>query len=65
MVKITRVVDLRQQREGSALSMVEYQDSATGVIGGLTEYVLPGNLPKAGDTFDELGALYKKCGGEK
>ena len=45
--------------------MVEYQDSAAGVIGGFTEYVLPGNLPKAGDTFDELGALYKKCRGEK
>lgn len=34
MVKITRIVDLRRQREGSALHMIEYQDSAAGVIGG-------------------------------
>ena len=65
MVKIMRIVDLRQQREGSTLYMVEYQDSAAGVIGGFTGYVLPGNLPKGGDTFDELGDLYKKCRGEK
>lgn len=32
MVKITRIVDLRRQREGSALHMIEYQDSAAGVI---------------------------------
>ena len=66
MVKITRIVDLRRQREGSALHMIEYQDSAVGVIGGgVTKYILSGNLPKVSDAFDELAALYNKCRGAK
>lgn len=65
MVKITRIVDLRRQREGSALHMIEYQDSAAGVIGGFTKYILSGNLPKVSDAFDELAALYNKCRGAK
>lgn len=65
MIKVTRIYDEHQERNGKRLYLIECKELSSSFFGGFTEYIAKENLPKLKQKFESFKQLQQYCRGEK
>lgn len=65
MIKVSRIMDEHQERNGKKLFLIEYKSTDDAAFwGGFTEYISQNNLPKINQCFENAQHLEQYCRGE-
>ena len=65
MIKVTRIYDEHQERNGKRLYLIECKELEDLFWGGFTEYIAPENIPRLNQKFTDFKELQQYCRGER